>query len=456
MSLLNDMLRDLNHYNRLPESVAEHDVPLLSARPKSGFRFLFSAVVIFLLIFFNVLALRYAWHRWASPAQNTAVVAAPVQTHSSEPVAAVQSSGPAIALDGHEAGTNNPQVKAEQAARIEDLFRQAERALSMDRLTSPVEDNAYNYYQKILELSPENDAAQSGLVNIAARYLQKAQEQLSLGNRAQADALINRARFVAPDYVNAQPNGGYGEEQAQVDSPGVAPVVAGSAAPASEMPVANSRQGEGATVETVKTLSVTEAPSLAVKPNAGWQDEQAARDARQLLEQGREADAIALLKRTLVSQSQPVASANLLADIYLQQGELGAADVLQSQLAYLPEVTRTKIKAQVAVAKGDQAGAINLLEQQLADAQADENYRALLASLYQKTGAYAQSVTSYQRLIGSFGEKPSYWLGLALAYDGLAQPKNALQAYLHLRDFPQLQEQVKTYTDQRIAALRSQ
>ena len=47
-------------------------------------------------------------------------------------------------------------------------------------------------------------------------------------------------------------------------------------------------------------------------------------------------------------------------------------------------------------------------------------------------------------------------LGLALAYDGLAQPKNALQAYLHLREFPQLQDQVKTYTDQRIAALRSQ
>jgi MSHA biogenesis protein MshN len=206
----------------------------------------------------------------------------------------------------------------------------------------------------------------------------------------------------------------------------------------------------------VKTLQVTEAPSLAVKPNAGWQDEQAARDARQLLEQGREAEAISLLKRTLVAQNQPVASASLLADIYLQQGELNAADVLQNQLVYLPEVTRTKIKAQMAVAKGDQAAAISLLEQQLSDAQSDENYRALLASLYHKTGAYAQSVTSYQRLISSFGEKPSYWLGLALAYDGLAQPKNALQAYLHLRDFPQLQEQVKTYTDQRIAALRSQ
>lgn len=457
MSLLNDMLRDLNRHSRVQESVAEHEVPLLNGGRKSSAGIRFSAVVIFLLIFFNVLALRYAWHKWGGSSPDiTSKVAA--QGSRSQAAVITPSSQPAAFDKAQEADAAAPLIKAEKAARIEELFRQAERALSMDRLTSPVEDNAYSYYQKILELSPGNDAAQSGLVNIAARYLAKGQEQISLGNRAQADALINRARFVAPDYVNAQPNGGYGEMQAQVDgslvSTSVAPV--DTAAETAQITTANFPQTASATTEAVKTMQVTEAPSLAVKPNASWQDEQSARDARQLLGEGREAEAVNLLKHVLVTQNQPVASASLLADIYLQQGELSAADVLQNQLAYLPEVTRTKIKAQMAVAKGDQAGAITLLEQQLSDAQADENYRALLASLYHKTGAYAQSVTSYQRLIGSFGEKPAYWLGLALAYDGLAQPKNALQAYLHLRDFPQLQEQVKTYTDQRIAALRSQ
>jgi MSHA biogenesis protein MshN len=80
----------------------------------------------------------------------------------------------------------------------------------------------------------------------------------------------------------------------------------------------------------------------------------------------------------------------------------------------------------------------------------------LLASLYHKTGNYQLSLVNYQRLLNSFGDKPAYWLGLALAFDGLSQYKNALQAYKHLREFPQLQEQVKTYTDQRIAALRSE
>jgi tetratricopeptide (TPR) repeat protein len=97
-----------------------------------------------------------------------------------------------------------------------------------------------------------------------------------------------------------------------------------------------------------------------------------------------------------------------------------------------------------------------VLERQLSAADNNENYRALLASLYHKTGNYQLSVVSYQRLLNSFGDKPAYWLGLALAFDGLSQYKNALQAYNHLREFPHLQEQVKTYTDQRIAALRSE
>ena len=105
---------------------------------------------------------------------------------------------------------------------------------------------------------------------------------------------------------------------------------------------------------------------------------------------------------------------------------------------------------------GDNTQAIVILEKDLAAAENNEPYRSLLASLYHKTANYQQSIISYQRLINSFGEKPAYWLGLALAYDGLAQYQSALQAYQRLREFPQLQEQVTQYTDQRIAALRSE
>jgi MSHA biogenesis protein MshN len=449
MSLLNDMLRDLNQRPSV-EGVDEQDMRLLKGNRKATPRLRMSVAVIFLLIFFNVLALRYVWHKW-NPAQTATEIQAVVKS----PDIKLQTELPKPAAQANA----SPVVNADTAARVEDLFQQAERALSMDRLTAPVEDNAYSYYQKILQLSPDNAEAEAGLVAIAERYLVKAHEQFQAGNRAQAEALVNRARFVAPDYVNAQPDSRLEvatssdhQEIASV-SPGTFPSETDSTSTASELLAEAPAAGAH---ETVTSLAVAEAPSLAVKPNAGWQDEQTARSARSLLEQGRATEAIALLKRALVSQNQPAISAGLLADIYLQQGELGAAEVLLDQLTYLTPLSRTKIQAQLAVAKGDQEQAISLLEQQVSEATADESYRALLASLYHKTGNYGQSVTHYQRLIASFGEQPAYWLGLALAYDGLAQPKNALQAYLHLRDFPQLQEQVKTYTDQRIAALRSQ
>jgi MSHA biogenesis protein MshN len=146
----------------------------------------------------------------------------------------------------------------------------------------------------------------------------------------------------------------------------------------------------------------------------------------------------------------------LLTELYIHQDNAEAANIILDQANYFAVDTKTKLKAQVLSLQGDNEQAISLLEKNLAAADVNESYRSLLASLYHKTANYPQSILSYQRLINSFGEKPAYWLGLALAYDGLSQPKNALQAYLRLREFPQLQDQVKHYTDQRIAALRSQ
>jgi MSHA biogenesis protein MshM len=131
-------------------------------------------------------------------------------------------------------------------------------------------------------------------------------------------------------------------------------------------------------------------------------------------------------------------------------------EILERDADYLSPVTIAKITAQRLAAQGDTAAAISVLEQQLSAAENNEQYRALLASLYHKTGQYQQSVLSYQRLLKNDNEKPAYWLGLALAFDGLTQHNNALQAYQHLQQFTALQLPVKTYIDKRITALRNE
>ena len=321
--------------------------------------------------------------------------------------------------------------------------------MGMDRLTTPVEDNAYGYYQKILSLNANNNEAKEGLDKIAQRYFTKAQEQAPLGNLSQAEALLQRARFVSARFVDAH-TVEFSERSNQTSTEQRSQLL-------NEPPVIM----QSAKTETIKPFVVAEAvskaaPSVSVMPNAGWKDEQLARYAQELIQKGKPAEAQTLLKNFVASEKKPALSAALLAELYIQQANTAAADIILEQTNYLAVDVKAKLKAQIFSLQGDDAQAISVLEKNLAAADVNEGYRSLLASLYHKTADYRQSILSYQRLMGTFGEKPAYWLGLALAYDGLSQPKNALQAYVRLREFPQLQEQVKQYTDQRISALRSQ
>lgn len=468
MSLLNDMLRDLSQRQPVLDGAEGYDEQLLQASsiaPKRQYAWV-KLSAFFVVVFIAVLAISYAGKKISGvnpvvavePKKNSTVhnqkeivpaphaAIAPI-TYSTENT--VVESAPAEITTAESATVKAIPAEIENTSlqnHIKDLLQQAERAMVMDRLTTPVEDNAYAYYQKILSMSADNNYAKEGLDKIAQRYLIKAQEQSQLGNLAQAEALLQRARFVSARFVDAH-TVEFGELSNQTADVQAAEQI-------TETPVT-------VQPETIKPFVVAEAvakeaPSVSVVPNAGWKDEQLAHHAQDLIQKGKQAEAQILLKNFVASEQKPALSAALLAELYIQQANTAAADIILEQTNYLAMDVKAKLKAQIFSLQGDDAQAIAVLEKNLAVADANEGYRSLLASLYHKTANYPQSILSYQRLMSSFGEKPAYWLGLALAYDGLSQPKNALQAYIRLREFPQLQDQVKQYTDQRISALRSQ
>ena len=462
MSLLNDMLRDLSQRQPVLDGAEGYDEQLLQSSSialkkrnawlgLSGF---------FVVVFIAVLGVSYATKELSDVQPAIAVdpqKVSVVHTQSkivSAQISAETSSFNASSSDGAVSLHASEQAPTEASAKIlqnhiNDLLQQAERAMGMDRLTTPVEDNAYGYYQKILSLNANNNEAKEGLDKIAQRYFTKAQEQAPLGNLSQAEALLQRARFVSARFVDAH-TVEFSERSNQTSTEQRSQLL-------NEPPVIM----QSAKTETIKPFVVAEAvskaaPSVSVMPNAGWKDEQLARYAQELIQKGKPAEAQTLLKNFVASEKKPALSAALLAELYIQQANTAAADIILEQTNYLAVDVKAKLKAQIFSLQGDDAQAISVLEKNLAAADVNEGYRSLLASLYHKTADYRQSILSYQRLMGTFGEKPAYWLGLALAYDGLSQPKNALQAYVRLREFPQLQEQVKQYTDQRISALRSQ
>lgn len=489
MSLLNDMLRDLVHQQKLLVERTQDQQEFLPQTPwfkSSAFTGLLG-VGIFVSVFCAVLAIKHFFYpavilhenpiaplqSATRPDHEIRVPAVPainkddvlneknVETQAVESVAHVTAASAINASDSEQ-----PVQSLQLQQRIEDLLQQAQRALAVDKLTSPIEDNAYGYYQKILLLEPNHAQAQEGLTLIAARYLAKAREQLTLGNRQQADTFMKRAHFVAPDFFR-QHDFLSAEKFSEQDQPTLETrsLVASESfdAPSARIPVVDATSSTTPSTtpsttqsQSIKPFPVTEAASVNVVPNAVWKDEKVSQEAQELLRQGKDLQALNLLKNFVANELKPTQSALLLATIYLQQGDIQAAEIVINHAEYWSVVEKAKINAQLFVARGDDAAAIHALEEQLSAAENNEPYRALLASLYHKTGQYSQSIVNYQRLLSSFGEKPAYWLGLALAFDGLQQYKNALQAYRHLREFPQLQQQVKTYADQRISALHNE
>src|SRR5690606_13340677 len=91
---------------------------------------------------------------------------------------------------------SRPQAKpvATLDQRIARLLSDAEYALSQNQLLTPIEDNAFDRYQSVLLLDPNNAAARAGLQAIGLRYVELARAAIGRGQFSQAQNYINNAR----------------------------------------------------------------------------------------------------------------------------------------------------------------------------------------------------------------------------------------------------------------------
>ncbi|WP_331346064.1 hypothetical protein [Cellvibrio sp. UBA7661] len=203
----------------------------------------------------------------------------------------------------------------------------------------------------------------------------------------------------------------------------------------------------------VQALS-DEPAHLEIAPNPKWKDEEHAREARELVMQGQVSIAIEKLQGFIASAQQPRESVKTLLDILVEQNDIAATQRILAQADFLSSHEQAYYQAKILVNQQQEDMAIELLETHLADADKDENYRALLAGLYQKNGKSLEAANHYRRLLAMFGDKPAYWLGFALSQDALNQPQVALQAYQRVNQYTDLPPQVRTYIQQRLAALQ--
>lgn len=89
---------------------------------------------------------------------------------------------------------------AQQRAHATAYFLgRAERALAADDLMTPEGFSAYDYYQRVLGLSPGDQRAISGLQTIVMRYVEKAREALKRRDFGRVEWLLGRADRVIGD-----------------------------------------------------------------------------------------------------------------------------------------------------------------------------------------------------------------------------------------------------------------
>ncbi len=118
-----------------------------------------------------------------------------------------QASHRTVAASGGESAAEPPaqtatahSAAAPASASPESLLAAGDAALADYRLTTPDEDNAYDYYRRALAMDPAQPQALAGLDRIADAYAELAEQQLAGGNRVQAQEYISRGLAVRPHH----------------------------------------------------------------------------------------------------------------------------------------------------------------------------------------------------------------------------------------------------------------
>ena len=91
------------------------------------------------------------------------------------------------------------QVSPEQK-EIDQLKEKALAAIKRSRFTTPENDNALSYYQKILTIDPENEIAATGIKSLAGRYTLMANEALKDSDVEKAENYVATISAISPEH----------------------------------------------------------------------------------------------------------------------------------------------------------------------------------------------------------------------------------------------------------------
>ncbi|WP_018415858.1 tetratricopeptide repeat protein [Teredinibacter turnerae] len=297
-------------------------------------------------------------------------------------------------------------------------------AYEHNRLTLPLENNALYFYRLVLAQMPDDELAQRGILKIQQRY-----KQLLSAAAAKADAerltfLLSRAERAGFDINPANYT---------VTVP--------------QTPAKNNSTGQ---------VAITQ--SLSSKEDA------VCAEAERMIVAGNGVQAVRVLEAFTAREADAEKARELLFQTYLDGARYAEAKAVVDSWATNP-VHKHLLEARWFVAQGGSAEGLHVLEQTsvkrlesmyaagIISQPLFEQFNALLAALYRSAGNALAAAERYQALLAMAPSNFAYWLGYALSSDELGHAENALAAYRQVLSDSQLDQSVHAYVTQRVRQL---
>ena len=181
-------------------------------------------------------------------------------------------------------------------------------------------------------------------------------------------------------------------------------------------------------------------------------------EGHKLYQQGQFAQGMDKFYAAVKSDESHVLARSTLATKLIEQGQHDLAySVLREGLNHYPGQTEwTKLLAQAYIDAGDLPGAKDLLSGSMPDISSDPGFHALYAALLQKLELHKEAAVIYRNLLQLHPDNGIWWMGLAISLEAISRNKDALFAYKNALNGQLLTPETHQYITQRIHFLNQQ
>jgi MSHA biogenesis protein MshN len=184
--------------------------------------------------------------------------------------------------------------------------------------------------------------------------------------------------------------------------------------------------------------------------------EQDYRKAYSLLTRGRAEEAVPLLRSALAEDSAHASARIALAGILSQSGRPDEALALLSEGLQLDPTRPALAlsAARLLVSKGNFDGAAQILSRASASAQSDAEFRAFHAAVLQRLTLHKDAVKEYQAALRHAPHAGVWWMGLGISLEADGRGSEARDAYERARASGALSAELDRFVEQKLRQLK--